>query len=384
VLPKPILFILEKLVGITFSLKNIDGLSGKNIAITIDDLPYHEKNGPKYNGFKRLKSILDLADKYNITLNLFVTGSRQNLNGLEINQLNRAAGKHLLANHGTYDCNHAKLNEIDLKNDLSNCQNLIDKCYKNSGNTLPKTKFYRPGCGWVTPTVYKISKSLNMKIVLGTIYPHDPYIPFSYLNYLYIITKLQNNDIIILHDRPWLYKTLEYLFQYLNKHNYNTISLDMMEHNYEYIKTSIINFNVIHQYINYIYCFFYIIVMFVYNLFEENDVIQKPLKYGQQNNKKHNNHKKKNLRNKSLSNSFQLIINILNVIIKITYNIIKYILLYIIDNIIYISYNILLVIYDSFNMFGMSYIIDIFLDTIDDIVLLFSYEYDLDKVKINT
>jgi peptidoglycan/xylan/chitin deacetylase (PgdA/CDA1 family) len=248
-LPKPILFILEKLTGITFSLSNIDGLSGKNIAITIDDIPYRDKKCPKYNGFKQLKNILDLADKYNITLNLFIMGSIKNLNGLEINQLKRATGKHLLANHGTYDSNHAKLNELDLKYELIYCQDLIDKCYKNSGNILPKTKFYRPGCGWVTPTVYKISQNLNMKIVLGTVYPYDPYIPLSYLNYLYIIAKLQSNDIIILHDRTWLHKTLEYLFQYLNKHNYNTISLDKINQNYECIKTPIISFEVLYEYI---------------------------------------------------------------------------------------------------------------------------------------
>jgi peptidoglycan/xylan/chitin deacetylase (PgdA/CDA1 family) len=344
VLPKPIIFIIEKLTGITFSLTNINDSSHKNIAITIDDLPYNDKNGLKYNGFKRLKSVLDLADKYNIKLNLFVMGSRENLNGLEMNQLNRAAGKHLLANHGTYYSNHAKLNEIDLKDELINCQDLIDKCYVNSGNIPPRNKFYRPGCGWVTPTVYKISKSLNMNIVLGTIYPHDSYIPFSYLNYLYIISKIQSNDIIILHDRPWLYKTLEYLFEYLNKHKYNTILLDKMNCEYEYVKIPIINFNTICKYIHYVYYFGCIICIIIYDFFKENNIIHILFKYNQTKIKKKK--KKKTLRNESVSNIFQFIKDLLIIIIELLYYIIEQII-YIFEFIIYVSYNILFLVYED-------------------------------------
>lgn len=223
VLPRPLLNLFEKLTGAIFSL---DFKDGKKIAITIDDVPYRT-NKNSHTDFSRLKNILDLADQYNIKLNLFVMGSKDNLSGMEINQLNRATKNHLLCNHGTYDSCHAKMNEYRLKKDLIECQNLIDDCYRYSGFPSPP-RFYRPGCGMITPTVKQIANNLGMNMVLGTVYPHDPHVPFSYMNYLFIKWKLRHNDIVIIHDRTWSIRTMEYLFQYLNENHFETVTLDEM------------------------------------------------------------------------------------------------------------------------------------------------------------
>ena len=233
-LPMPLIWVLERITNAIFRL---DCDEPKTIAITIDDVPYRT-NTKSHTDLKRLMQILDLAQKYNVRLNLFIMGSEYNVSGLEKNQLNRAVKDgHLLANHGSYDCCHAKLSEYRLVRQLSECQELIDNCYNNCNIPSPP-KFYRPGCGIITPLVSQIANDMDMKIVLGNNYPHDPGIPFSWFNYLFVKWKLASNDIIILHDRQWSIKTMEYLFDYLNQNNYSCVTLDEIYNNATFEKSS--------------------------------------------------------------------------------------------------------------------------------------------------
>ena len=72
----------------------------------------------------------------------------------------------------------------------------------------------------------QVIDQFDMTLVYGNVYPYDNWIPFPWWNYQYIKWKLEHNDIIILHDTPYLIRTLELLFPYLNQNNFEAITLD--------------------------------------------------------------------------------------------------------------------------------------------------------------
>ncbi len=61
-----------------------------------------------------------------------------------------------------------------------------------------------------------------MITVHGTNYPSDPHIPFEFINKMYLLCHLKQNDIIILHDRKWTTKMLDnFLMKITNLINYS-------------------------------------------------------------------------------------------------------------------------------------------------------------------
>lgn len=201
------------------------------IAITMDDIPYRTD----YTGFtdmKRLKQLFDILDNYDIKITLFMMGSTKTVTDMEKGQFVRAIKSgHLLANHGVHDICHAKLNDHHIEQEILKCDELINDLYRATHKPKSNINFYRPGCGWVTPSIINICSNLNKIIVLGNIYPHDPFVIIPYINYLYIRFKLEHNAIIIIHDRPWTLKMLEYLLPYLKRNNYKMVTLDNMNIN---------------------------------------------------------------------------------------------------------------------------------------------------------
>lgn len=246
-LPKCLIYIIENVTGIIFTLRQPSNIKyikyvkyvygskvktietkkiyeSKKIAITINDIP-RRTNYDNYDDFKRFNKILKLANEHKITLNLFVTGGKDNINGLEKHQMVKASKKHLLGIRGTSSYCQAFYSEPIIYDDLSMCQSLIDSCYDISRVDIPY-KFYRPQYNIVTPSLVYIANKLDMSIVCGSVYPYDLYIPFPRWNYWYIKWKIEHNDIVVLHDTPYLCDTLSLLFPYLNDNNYETVTLD--------------------------------------------------------------------------------------------------------------------------------------------------------------
>lgn len=266
ILPKPLIYLVENLTGIVFTLRQpyvINQTKSKKIAITINDI-IKRTNHDNYDDFKRFKKILDLAEKYNITLNLFITASEDDLHNIELNQLKRATKTHLLANRGTFSYCHAKYNELIIEQDLIECKILINSIY-NSADLPSPYIFYRPYYYILTPIIDIVIDKLNMTTVLGNIYPYDYWIPFPSLIYWYIRLKLEHNDIIILHDTPHLYQTLEKLFPYLIDNNFETVTLECL--NNKNIQTPSIIPKFLKQSLITIYSVcYYIILVATYNI----------------------------------------------------------------------------------------------------------------------
>jgi len=188
------------------------GFEQKYIALTFDDAPYgsHEE-------------IIKVLDMYNMKGTFFVISDYINSSNWQI-LVNAVKNGHQLANHGKTNSIHAIKSMESLKKEIAVCDLLIVEIYKEAGVELPQM-FYRPGCGAFTDQMIKHVESLDYKLALGSVYPNDPSIRSSFINYHYIINHLENGDVVILHDRKWTVSLLHKLLPYLNEYGYHAVTL---------------------------------------------------------------------------------------------------------------------------------------------------------------
>lgn len=189
---------------------------GKKVYLTIDDVPYN------YNH----EEILNTLQNHNAKATFFVINDFIDKSPENREFLIRAIkdGYHL-ANHGRDDCVHILKDNGDLGLDIWRCSNTIDGLYTEAEIPVPKDKFYRPGGGYFNSRMIRLSENNGHVLTLGSVYPWDPYIPFSWLNYLYIISKVEDGDIIIIHDRFWSIDLLDRLLPWLQKNGFECLSL---------------------------------------------------------------------------------------------------------------------------------------------------------------
>ena len=189
-------------------------INKKEIILTIDDIPYGNIN-----------SIRKVLNKYNIKANFFFI-SNYLTNKTKSNLINLINDGHEIYNHGMTNSMHAKLNKYELLKEINECSIVLEKLYNETNIKKPINKYYRPGSGYFNKEMLDVIKYNNMKIVLGSVYPHDAQISLSLLNFYYIIYKIEPGDIIILHDRLWTSELLNKLIPYLlyNGYSFNLLS----------------------------------------------------------------------------------------------------------------------------------------------------------------
>ncbi|KAL9644651.1 hypothetical protein ABK040_015390 [Willaertia magna] len=148
------------------------------------------------------------------------------------------------ANHGNSETAHYKLNKEEIKKEITECEDLFREIFsqndlKNGHENDKKVKmekFYRPGHGFFTKDMVDQATELNYKVLLGNVYPHDPQVPFSIINFINIIltifilriVKKETDFILILHDRPWTASLLKILLPFFNKFNYELVMVSEM------------------------------------------------------------------------------------------------------------------------------------------------------------
>lgn len=197
--------------------------SVKKIALTFDDVPYGQ--------IKTFEEILFLLNKNNNKGTFFIISDyfyKQVRDDTKRNVfLDAIKNDHLMANHGKTDSMHAILSERYLRSELSQCDYLIQSLYNSAGKNFDdeKMKIYRPGCGVFTSSMIDVAKKSKYKIVLGSVYPHDPIVPFAIINFWNIISKLEHGDIVILHDRSWTIPLLKLLLPWMEKNNFKSVTV---------------------------------------------------------------------------------------------------------------------------------------------------------------
>ena len=191
--------------------------NARYVALTIDDFPNPVDLSISFR-------ILDILRTYNARCTFFLIGShvRKYENSSEIDQLFQRliADGHEIGNHGWQDEKAIRLSEKELEDQIIETENLI-----HNHTTSFEKKWFRPGSGFFNQTMIRLCTRLGYRLVLGSIYPHDPQMPHPRLNSRFIQYKLYPGAIIILHDRLATTETLQRVLPMIKQQNYQIVTL---------------------------------------------------------------------------------------------------------------------------------------------------------------
>jgi peptidoglycan/xylan/chitin deacetylase (PgdA/CDA1 family) len=163
----------------------------KIIALTIDDAP---------SEFSR--EIMQLLKDNNATATFFVIGAQAPGREDILRDLVRNGNE--LGNHAMHDEPSRSLSDETLTSQIKTVEQIIDTAYNDAESDRSNPKLFRPGSGFFSDRMLKILDKLEYRLVLGSIYPHDPQIPYWRVNARHILSMVRPGGIIICHDRrPW-------------------------------------------------------------------------------------------------------------------------------------------------------------------------------------
>lgn len=187
----------------------------KLIALTIDDSP------TLYT-----KQIQEILDQYQAKATWFVIGNYvKNSTHCEVLKDLIAKG-HELGNHTMTNKASWQIPIPELKKQLQQTELILTQFTSNNNNN--PIKWFRPGSGWFNRSMVEMAHSLNYRVVLGTVYPHDPFIIWPWLNARYILNRVESGDIIIIHDRSWTIKMLHILLPELKRRGFEVVTLSKL------------------------------------------------------------------------------------------------------------------------------------------------------------
>ena len=186
--------------------------SSKVVALTIDD-------GPSEYTYE-IKQILEANDA---TATFFIIGSQvEDYQGV-LQDLIRNGNE--LGNHAMHDEPSRSLSDATLAEQIQAVEEMLQKPYTDIGAT-PPPKYFRPGSGIFSARMRKRLSRLEYRLVLGSIYPHDPQIPYWRINANHILSMLQPGGIIICHDRrSWTPPMLRTVLPEIRRKGYRVVTV---------------------------------------------------------------------------------------------------------------------------------------------------------------
>ncbi|KAF2502304.1 nodulation protein nodB [Lophium mytilinum] len=183
------------------------------IALTIDDAP------SEYT-----KEIMQLLKDNNATATFFVIGAQ--VSGREEILSNLVRNGNELGNHAMHDEPSRSLSGETLTSQIQSVEQMIDTAYKDAETDRTNPKLFRPGSGFFSDRMLAILYKLNYRLVLGSIYPHDPQIPYWRVNARHILSMLHPGGIIICHDRrSWTLPMLRKVIPEMRRRGYRIVTV---------------------------------------------------------------------------------------------------------------------------------------------------------------
>jgi len=213
-IPKSVLNYLPEDVITKIPTSSNNEQSFDTVALTFDDLPYGNH-----------REIIELLDKYDMKATFFIISSKITEEDKEI-FVKAVRNGHQLGNHGSTNSMHLLKNRKALSTEIEDCDKVIKEIYLLADIELPTVMVYRPGCGLFCNETIEVAKELRYQLALGSVYCHDAQMPISTINYWYLLKHIENNDVIILHDRKWTLVLLTKLLPWLQENNYRSVTLD--------------------------------------------------------------------------------------------------------------------------------------------------------------
>ncbi|KAL8690471.1 MAG: hypothetical protein Q9224_004400 [Gallowayella concinna] len=127
------------------------------------------------------------------------------------------------------------LNDATLIAQIKSVENIIDQAYTAAAAAAsagvnvvesPPPRYFRPGSGFFHHRMRKIVHQLGYRLVLGSIYPHDPQIPYWRVNARHILSMLRPGGIIICHDRrKWTAPMLRRVLPEMRRMGYRVVTV---------------------------------------------------------------------------------------------------------------------------------------------------------------
>jgi len=189
--------------------------SSKIVALTIDDAPS-----------THTRDILRLLEANDAHATLFVIGSH--VNGREDVLQDIVKNGNELGNHAMHDEPSRSLSDEALVNEIHAVETKVKEAY--AAVALPNPpKYFRPGSGFFSGRMRVVMSKLGYRLILGSIYPHDPQIPYWRLNAAHILSMVRPGGIIVCHDgRSWTVPMLENVLPELKRRGYRVVTISTL------------------------------------------------------------------------------------------------------------------------------------------------------------
>jgi len=189
--------------------------SSKIVALSIDDTPSRYTN-----------DILQLLKENDATATFFVIGSH--VGGHEDVLKDLVANGNELGNHAMHDEPSRSLSDATLTEQIHAVEVNIQNAYSAAGIQEPP-RYFRPGSGFFSERMREVVRRLGYRLVLGSIYPHDPQIPYWRLNAAHVLSMVRPGGIIICHDgRSWTIPMLEKVLPELRRRGYRVVTVSTL------------------------------------------------------------------------------------------------------------------------------------------------------------
>ena len=186
--------------------------SSKIVALTIDDGPSEYTN-----------EIMQILKANGATATFFIIGSQVARHEAVLQDLIRDGNE--LGNHAMHDEPSRSLSDATLDDQIQSVEEMLHKAYA-AVDAQPPPKLFRPGSGFFSGRMRNTLSRLGYRLVLGSIYSHDPQIPFWRINASHILSMLRPGGIIICHDRrSWTAPMLRIVLPKIRRKGYRIVTV---------------------------------------------------------------------------------------------------------------------------------------------------------------
>ena len=186
--------------------------SRRIVALTIDDAPSQYTT-----------QILDVLKENGAAATFFTIGGQVPGNEDLLQDVLRAGSE--LGNHAMHDEPSISLASDKLKAEIDQVDRLIDTAYHAVGQNRTR-HYFRPGSGIFSSRLLDVARDSGYRTILGSIYPHDPFISFWRINSWHILSSLRPGAVIICHDRrSWTVPMLARVVPEIRKRGYEIVTV---------------------------------------------------------------------------------------------------------------------------------------------------------------
>ena len=201
-------YLQAKYPDVLFEVKT----SERIIALSIDDAPSQHTD--------EIMSVLADNDAH---ATFFVIGAQADGQHERLRSMIRNG--HELGNHAMRDEPSRSLSNQRLEKEVHEVKAKLVAAYSAEGKIMPNN-YFRPGSGFFNYRMRDLLGNRGFRIVLGSVYPHDPQIPYPGINAKHILSMAHPGAIIICHDRrSWTAPMLRIVLPELERQGYKIVTI---------------------------------------------------------------------------------------------------------------------------------------------------------------